>query len=116
MKNKECDIEDGEWIKSDDPRGLRELPLGATMGMSRIYLNGKSQDTGMIKVGRTDPKTGAITIYLYAHRLVRTEEEKKDSFYGLVFYWKPIQVNGEDVARIEKTACIGEGSKNEDSK
>ncbi len=113
MKN-ESEAEDGEWVKTNDPRGLRELPPGAMTDLKiTLTIKGRPQ-SGLIKIGKTDSQTGAMTIYTYVHRPASKGEA--NSFYGVVFYWKPMKINGEDVARVERAARIGEGSRNEDSK
>ena len=97
-----------EWVKSGDPRGLRELKPETGFGISHCQFGRRSCD-GLMKVGKTNHKTGAITVYSYEHRVARTEEEQAHSFYGMLFFWSPLSVNGEDVLAVERAAGIGSG-------
>ncbi len=105
---------DGEWVKANDPRGLRDLPPGARTDIRTILIMRGMLQSGLIKIGETNPETGAITIYNYVHRPARAGEA--NSFYQVVFYWKSMKINGEDVARFERASRIGEGARVEDSK
>lgn len=88
----------GEWIRKGDPRGLRQLPIGAQFAGS----------DGLVIVGKTNSKTGAITLWKYTSRYPARDGDQ--NVFGLGFYFKPVQVNGEEVDLIEEGRHIGIGA------
>lgn len=98
--------EDGEWVRSGDPRGLRDLPEGAESSIVMMTYIKKRRIT-IIKIGKTNHRTGAMTIYTRESRLAANAEEIENSLYGLYFYWKPLEINGEDIFKLERGLGIG---------
>ena len=78
-----------EWVKSGDPRGLRELKPGSEFGIYDCEIGGRLC-RAFIRVGKTDPKTGAITVYSYESRLARTPEETPTASTGCSFTGAPL--------------------------
>lgn len=96
-------------FKIGDSRSLRDLPEGAE-GSTRCFIRIQGRRVGMVKIGTIHPKTGAITIFTYESRLATSEAEKQGSFYGLIFYWRSLEINGEEILRLERALGIGDNS------
>lgn len=115
-------LEDGEsicteWIKGGDKRRIRQLKEGSESGLRYDIRLGKNkrQFFGLVRIGKTNEKTGAMTVYSWEHRspVVNKEGEpieKEMPFidsYGSVRYWSPVDINGEDVEKLQSAMGIG---------
>lgn len=106
------------YIKSGDPRGILELPDGATFSLNTFCQFKGIQMTGgnIVRKVKNNPRTGAVDLELMTFKMAPPDYKGK-TFYGLMTVWKRFTLgkmgteSGEDILTLERVCGIGIGAR-----